>query len=167
MSVTYHIVVLGIVGSLGLAGCDNSTSSNSQPQASQSASTETGAPPRNQDIQQILRGGRLYQQHCAACHGKLAQGTENWRQRDEEGKFPPPPLNGTAHTWHHPTEQLVDVIKKGTVRIGGNMPAWKEVLSDQDIDDVLAWIKAQWPDEIYAEWYRIDQRAREDRQQAR
>ncbi|WP_166668754.1 c-type cytochrome [Thiohalophilus thiocyanatoxydans] len=160
MPAIYTIVVLGIVVSLGLAGCDNSASSNSQPQATQSASTEADIPPRNQDMQQILRGGRIYQQNCATCHGKLAQGAENWRQRDEEGKFPPPPLDGSAHTWHHPTAQLIEVIKNGTLDRGGNMPAWKDQLSEQDIVDVLAWIKAQWPDEIYARWYRNDQRAK-------
>lgn len=167
MSMKYNIMVLGIVGSLGLAGCDNSVDSDNPPKASRPASGEVDIPLRSSDMQQILRGGRLYQQNCAACHGKLAQGTKDWRQRDKDGKFPPPPLNGTAHTWHHPTEQLVDVIKNGTIRLGGNMPAWKNVLSEQDIADVLAWIKAQWPDEIYAEWYRIDQRARENRQQSR
>jgi len=160
MPTTRNIVVLGLVGSLGLAGCDDPVSSNSQPQAGQSASTEIEAPPRNQDMQQILRGGRLYQQHCAACHGPLAQGAANWRQRDEEGKFPPPPLDGSAHTWHHPTAQLTGIIKNGTLDRGGNMPAWKDQLDDQDITDVLAWIKAQWPDEIYAQWYRNDQRAK-------
>lgn len=160
MSAIFNIMVLGIIGSLWLVGCDNSINSNSQPQTDQSAATKTGAPPRNQDMQQILRGGRLYQQHCATCHGKLAQGTSNWRQRDGEGKFPPPPLDGSAHTWHHPTGQLVEIIKNGTLDRGGNMPAWKEVLSERDIEDVLAWIKAQWPDEIYAEWRKIDQRAK-------
>ncbi|MGM0678517.1 MAG: c-type cytochrome [Pseudomonadota bacterium] len=159
MSAIYNIVVIGIIGSLGLTGCDNPGSTNNQSQASQSASTKDTVPPRNEDMQQILRGGRLYQQNCAVCHGRLAQGTSNWRQRDEEGKFPPPPLDGSAHTWHHPTAQLIEIIENGTLDRGGNMPAWKDVLSKRDIKDVLAWIKAQWPDEIYARWYRIDQRA--------
>ncbi|MDY6979088.1 MAG: cytochrome c [Pseudomonadota bacterium] len=156
----YNLMVFGIVGSLGLAGCDNSVDSDKSAQVGQSAPGEIAIPPRNQDMQQILRGGRLYQQHCATCHGKLAQGAPNWRQRDEQGKFPPPPLDGSAHTWHHPTAQLTEIIKNGTLDRGGNMPAWKDQLDDQDITDVLAWIKAQWPDEIYARWYRNDQRAK-------
>ncbi len=156
----YNLMVFGIVGSLGLAGCDNAVDSDRSSQAGQSVSGEIAIPPRNQDMQQILRGGRLYQQHCAACHGKLAQGAANWRQRDAQGKFPPPPLDGSAHTWHHPTTQLTEIIKNGTLDRGGNMPAWKDQLDEQDISDVLAWIKAQWPDEIYARWYRNDQRAK-------
>lgn len=160
MPMKYNIMLLGIISSLGLAGCDNAVDPDNPPQAGQQASVEVDIPPRNQNMRQILRGGRLYQQNCATCHGKLAQGAANWRQRDEDGKFPPPPLDGSAHTWHHSTAQLIDVIKNGTLDRGGNMPAWKDQLDDQDIMDVLAWIKAQWPDEIYAQWYRNDQRAK-------
>lgn len=160
MPMKYNIMVFAIVSSLGLAGCDNSVDADKSLPVGQSASGGVDMPPRNQNMQQILRGGRLYQQHCATCHGKLAQGTANWRQRDEEGKFPPPPLDGSAHTWHHSTEQLTGIIKNGTLDRGGNMPAWKDRLDDQDIADVLAWIKAQWPDEIYAQWYHNDQRAK-------
>jgi mono/diheme cytochrome c family protein len=128
-------------------------------QAEQATGQSKASPERHQDIRQILRGGRIYQQNCAVCHGKLGQGADNWRQRDAQGRFPPPPLDGTGHTWHHPTRQLVEIIKNGTADLGGNMPAWEEKLSDQDIHDVLAWITAQWPDEIYAEWQKVNQRA--------
>lgn len=152
-----RLTILILMAGFMLTACDPSAAENPDKGSDSTA-------PRNQDIQQILRGGRIYQQNCAVCHGKLAQGAENWRQRDAQGKFPPPPLNGTAHTWHHPTAQLVDVIKNGTIRLGGNMPPWKDKLSDQDIEDVLAWITAQWPDEIYAEWYRLDQQAKANKQ---
>jgi len=103
------------------------------------------------------RGLKLYQKNCASCHGKNAEGTPDWRKTEDDGMFPPPPLNGTGHTWHHPTKVLVNLIKNGTAKIGGKMPAWKDKLSDQEINDILAWIKAQWPDEIYAAWYTNDQ----------
>ena len=103
------------------------------------------------------RGLKLYQKNCASCHGKNAEGTPDWRKTEDDGMFPPPPLNGTGHTWHHPTKVLVNLIKDGTAKIGGKMPAWKDKLSDQEINDILTWIKAQWPDEIYAAWYTNDQ----------
>jgi mono/diheme cytochrome c family protein len=103
------------------------------------------------------RGLKLYQKNCASCHGKNAEGTPDWRKTESDGMFPPPPLNGTGHTWHHPTKVLVNLIKDGTAKIGGKMPAWKDKLSDQEINDILTWIKAQWPDEIYAAWYTNDQ----------
>ena len=99
------------------------------------------------------KGQKLFQQNCAVCHGKQGEGAPNWRQMDGDGKFPAPPLNGTGHTWHHSTSVLTQIIKDGTGKLGGNMPAWKDKLNDKDIESILTWIKAQWPDEIYQAWY--------------
>jgi len=108
---------------------------------------------REVNLWAFSRGQKLYQQNCAKCHGKNAEGNKNWRSTGANGKYPAPPLNGTAHTWHHSTTVLVNTIKNGTAKIGGEMPAWKDRLSDQEINDILTWVKAQWPDEIYAAWY--------------
>lgn len=99
------------------------------------------------------RGQRLFQQNCAVCHGKQGEGAPNWRKPDKYGKNPAPPLNGTGHTWHHSMKALKIVINKGTGKIGGNMPAWKDKLSKSEITLILTWITAQWPDEIYTAWY--------------
>lgn len=116
--------------------------------------TETRTIKREVNVKAFSRGQKLFQKNCAVCHGKHAEGTKNWRSSDEDGTFPPPPLNGTAHTWHHSTSVLVDTIKNGTAKIGGSMPAWKDKLTDNEILDILVWVKAQWPDEIYAVWYK-------------
>ncbi len=108
---------------------------------------------RNVNPVQFSQGQKLYQANCAQCHGKYAQGAKDWRQPDENGQNPAPPLNGTGHTWHHSSKALTNVIKNGTAKIGGNMPAWKDKLSDREIKLVLTWITAQWPDEIYTAWY--------------
>ena len=120
-------------------------------------STAVKKVKREVDPVEYTRGARLYQLNCASCHGKNAEGTPDWRKTEDDGMFPPPPLNGTGHTWHHPTKVLVNLIKNGTARIGGKMPAWKDKLSDQEIKAILTWIKAQWPDEIYAAWYTNNQ----------
>lgn len=112
---------------------------------------------RDVNFLEFSRGLKLYQKNCASCHGKNAEGTPDWRKTGSDGMFPPPPLNGTGHTWHHPTKVLVNLIKNGTAKIGGTMPAWKDKLSDQEINDILTWIKAQWSDEIYAAWYTNNQ----------
>jgi len=84
-----------------------------------------GAENRGYDTALLEQGKAVFQTNCAVCHGDNAQGTvSNWQQRDENGKLPPPPLNGTAHTWHHPIGGLAHTIKKGTLSIGGSMPAW-------------------------------------------
>lgn len=158
-NVGYGLITLA---SLVLSACGEQQSEQINTGAESQLSVNKTIPVRNQDFAQIMRGARLFQDNCAQCHGKLGQGAPNWRQRDVDGKFPPPPLNGTGHTWHHPTTALVMTIKHGTIRLGGNMPPWKDTLDDAQIMDILAWIQAQWPDEIYAAWHEIDQRSRTD-----
>lgn len=99
------------------------------------------------------QGQKLYQLNCAQCHGRQGEGAQNWRVPDKDGKNPAPPLNGAGHTWHHSTKALTSVIKNGTGKIGGNMPAWKDKLSNHEITLILTWITSQWPDEIYTAWY--------------
>lgn len=101
------------------------------------------------------QGKKLFFKNCASCHGQNAEGDKNWRKLGKDRKFPPPPLNGTGHAWHHSTEVLVDIIKNGTINDGGNMPAWKNKLSDLEIEAVLAYLKSHWPDEIYKTWYDV------------
>jgi len=113
-------------------------------------------PERVEDFARVSRGGRLYQQNCAECHGNAAQGGANWRQRDADGMFPPPPLNGTGHAWHHPRRMLHHVIANGSPGGQGNMPAWRDKLSDEEIDDIIAWFQSKWPDPVYAAWQRMD-----------
>lgn len=109
----------------------------------------------------VTKGGKLYQQNCAGCHFVEAQGTATWRQRDADGKFPPPPLNGTGHTWHHPKTVLINLISDGTTSRGGNMPAWGDKLSKQDIQAILVWLQSKWPEKTYQTWLEIDQRSRQ------
>lgn len=118
-------------------------------------SFSVAAYAQERDINYIeyTKGQRLFQTNCAVCHGKQGEGAPNWRKPDENGKNPAPPLNGSGHTWHHSHKALANVIRNGTGKIGGNMPAWKDKLSAQEINDILTWAKAQWPDEIYSAWY--------------
>ncbi len=101
----------------------------------------------------LNKGKKLFQTNCAVCHGQNAQGTvKEWQIPDENGKYPPPPLNGTAHTWHHSIDALGHTIRNGTVRMGGTMPGWKDTLAEEDIFAVIMWLSSLWPDEIYAAW---------------
>lgn len=95
----------------------------------------------------------MFLKNCASCHGNHAEGTKNWRKLNKDGKYPPPPLNGTAHAWHHSLKVLGDIIKDGTTDIGGDMPAWKDKLSEEEVENILVFIQALWADEIYAVWY--------------
>jgi mono/diheme cytochrome c family protein len=97
----------------------------------------------------LALGEKVYQLHCATCHGQQAEGDPNWRQMGEDGRFPPPPLNGSGHAWHHPTPVLVNVIKSGSPDGQGNMPAWGDTLSDDEILAVIDWFKSLWPQPAY------------------
>jgi mono/diheme cytochrome c family protein len=124
------------------------------------AAEKAPAVKRSVDRAVLARGGDLYLQRCAACHGNRAQGAPNWDKPGREGKYPPPPLDGSAHAWHHPTTQLKQTILEGTLKLGGNMPAWKGRLSEADTEAVIAWFQSTWPDQIYQAWADIDRRAR-------
>jgi mono/diheme cytochrome c family protein len=87
---------------------------------------------------QVERGAEVFVQHCAECHGANAEATPNWRQQTPDGKYPPPPLNGTAHAWHHPLDVLRRQIRLGGVPLGGSMPAFEDKLSAADIDAAIA-----------------------------
>jgi mono/diheme cytochrome c family protein len=105
------------------------------------------------DPQILAEGRRVFQQHCAVCHGSEAQGlVEDWKKPGADGKYPPPPLNGTAHAWHHPLSQLTRVVKDGTAKLGGNMPGWGGTLSDAQIENSLHYVISLWSEEIFRGW---------------
>ncbi|UJP04670.1 MAG: cytochrome c [Nitrosomonas sp.] len=114
----------------------------------------TGLIKRNLDLGQVKRGFTVYQANCTGCHGLNGEATPDWRKPNPDGKYPPPPLDSSAHAWHHSTEVLKKTILKGTPPEIGSMPAWEGKLTEQEVDDVVVWIKSLWSDEIYDLWYR-------------
>ncbi len=133
---------------LSLAACSEAESPNP------SAAGPSSAPPPVS----LETGERLFRQHCATCHGENAQGDPNWRKRRPDGSFPPPPLNGTGHAWHHSMDVLKATIRDGTGRLGGTMPAWGDKLSETEIEAIIRWFQSKWPPEIYARWQELDRR---------
>ncbi|MCQ9617314.1 cytochrome c [Paenalcaligenes niemegkensis] len=102
-----------------------------------------------------MQGRAIYANNCAACHGESLQGQPNWRDRMPNGRLPAPPHDKTGHTWHHPDAMLVDMVKNGLVSGStappgyvSDMPAYRDILSDQEIIAVLAYIKSNWPPKV-------------------
>jgi len=102
--------------------------------------------------EQVVQGKQLFAANCASCHGKNAESVPDWRKRDANGNYVPPPLNGTAHAWHHSLKILRQTIRKGGKPVGGVMPAFEDKLSDDQIDAIIAWFQSLWTDEIYSMW---------------
>lgn len=107
------------------------------------------------DSESVASGKQVYAAQCASCHGANLEGEENWREPDSSGLIKAPPHDETGHTWHHDDLYLVESIKKGGARLAANvgtsaMPAYEDILSEQEIAAVLAYIKSTWPADILA-----------------
>lgn len=107
---------------------------------------------------QVVQGEALFSNHCAVCHGEEAEGTESWRVRDGAGNYPPPPLNGSAHAWHHPLAVLEMTIRDGGVALGGVMPGFGETLDRSERLATIAFFQSYWSDEVYARWVETNRR---------
>jgi mono/diheme cytochrome c family protein len=110
--------------------------------------------------EQVTNGRQLFAQYCSVCHGENAEATEQWKTPDSNGNYPPPPLNGSAHAWHHPLSVLDQVIRDGGEPVGGVMPAWGAVLNAQQRLDIIAGFQDYWSDEIYDIWLVRERSAR-------
>ena len=106
-----------------------------------------------EDAERVAEGRALYAENCASCHGADLEGQPDWRSPDAEGYLPAPPHDESGHTWHHPDPLLVRIVTEGTEAVVGgdyrsNMIGYGDILTDNEILNVLAYIKSTWPDEI-------------------
>ncbi len=90
-------------------------------------------------------GKALYQKYCVSCHGPNGQGEFNWMNRDRGA----PPLDSSAHAWHHEDAQLVSFILDKPAP-DSRMPPWRGILSRDDAIDIVAYIKTLWSPFIVA-----------------
>jgi len=140
------VVLIGaLVISLFLASCDNDKKT-----ANKSGERVEG---RWYTTAQLIRGKQVFKNNCAVCHGDKGQSlVDDWKKPLADGSYPAPPLNGTAHSWHHSMEILLRTINKGGVLLGGTMPAFNDKLSENEKEAVLAHVMSFWSNGIYAEW---------------
>lgn len=109
------------------------------------------------DNRDLAKGQTLYAEHCASCHGANLEGQPNWRRPDENGILPAPPHDEKGHTWHHDNQLLFDYTKQGGAKalaargvtgFTSGMPGFDETLTDEEIWDILAYIRSTWPHRI-------------------
>lgn len=103
------------------------------------ASTETA--PQRRDAGSLERGARLYDQRCAYCHGDAGQGVP--------GAFPP--LAGNRAVNLETPVNLIQLVRQGGYlpATAGNprpfgMPPFGHVLDDNEIADVLTYVRSAW-----------------------
>jgi mono/diheme cytochrome c family protein len=133
------------------------------PSASKAAANNGLPPPL--PAEQISHGKAVYDLHCASCHGADMAGESNWKQQNEDGSFRAPPHTADGHTWHHADSVLLEAIREGGARfegagIGGSsaMPAFARILTEEEIDAVLTYIKSTWPADVRAlQWQQTRQ----------
>lgn len=105
------------------------------------------------DPQLVAQGQLVYRAQCASCHGANLEGQLNWQQPLPSGLMPAPPHDATGHTWHHSDESLFTTVKYGGQATSppgyrNAMPGFGNLLSDNEIWAVLAYIKSTWPVEL-------------------
>ena len=103
------------------------------------APTET--PPQRRDAGALERGARIYDQRCAYCHGDAGQGIP--------GAYPP--LAGNRAVNLETSVNLIQMVRQGGFlpATAGNprpfgMPPFGHVLDDNEIADVLTYVRGAW-----------------------
>ncbi len=83
------------------------------------------------------RGEGLFVKHCAGCHGPKGRGAAKTFMPHVDT------LTKKGYIDLLPDEYIVTVIAEGGPVVGksGYMPAWSSVLSDQDIEDIVMFIR--------------------------
>jgi len=102
---------------------------------------EAPGPPVTMSTQMAERGAKLYEQHCAQCHGPQGEGIA--------GAYPA--LAGNRAVTMPVTANLVQIVLNGgfAPATAGNprpfgMPPYATVLSDADVAAVLSHIRGAW-----------------------
>lgn len=101
-----------------------------------------GAPPATAESEGKVvpgdaeKGKQIFQTYCASCHGKLGAG-----DGPAAAALTPKPAN-LAQT-KLSNQEIFKIIKEGGAAVGRSplMAAWGGTLSDQQIEDIIAFIR--------------------------
>jgi mono/diheme cytochrome c family protein len=125
------------------------------------------SPADPDDARKVARGKAIYELHYASCHGGRLEGQGNWQTKLPTGRMPAPPHDASGHTWHHSDAVLFGITKYGLVpgkyappSYQSDMPGFGQMLFDDEIWDVLAYIKSHWAPEIREAQRTVNARSR-------
>ncbi|MCG7628601.1 cytochrome c [Epibacterium sp. MM17-32] len=109
------------------------------------------------DDRDLTNGQTFYAEQCASCHGVNLEGQPDWQTPDDNGILPAPPHDETGHTWHHDNQLLFEytllggeaaLAARGVDGFTSGMPGFGGTLSDDEIWDILAFIRSTWPERV-------------------
>ncbi len=125
--VTTAIALLAISCSQANTSVNSNSSSitNTQP----TPATPAAAPD------ELAAARANFAKHCAVCHGDNAEG----KTVTVEGRKLKAPSLRSGHALHHPDANFVKQVTSG----GEGMPAFKEKLTPQEINDLVRFIRKE------------------------
>jgi mono/diheme cytochrome c family protein len=133
--VAYVLAVAALTHAL-VVGCGgnqeggNQAASSPPPTTTSQPATDTGAVAADP----VAHGQQVYVARCVLCHGPEGKG-----DGPASAALNPKPRNHTdsAYMNSRTDEELLAVIHDGK----GAMPAWKSVLTEQEMQDVLKYVR--------------------------
>jgi cbb3-type cytochrome c oxidase subunit III len=93
----------------------------------------TSGSTNHAEARTVADGNALYTAKCATCHGKDGRGIPNWRSKGQ------PDFTDAKWQKSRTDAQISDATKNGK---GKYMPAFKAKMSDEEINAVVARIRA-------------------------
>ena len=143
------LFAIGLTALLALSACAKSSDSSSEASSAPAASAAESAAPEasaEESAAPAASGGAsagqtVYTANCASCHQANGQGLT--------GSFPP--LAGNPVVTGDP-KAVIHIVKyglTGKVAVAGQsfngvMPPWGTQLSDQQIADVVTFVRSSW-----------------------
>lgn len=154
--------ILVLAGLLLLGSCQQDPSESPYKAGSVESASVSGPESGGADSSrwyssdQVDLGAQVFADNCSDCHGVGAQGRyEDWKKKLSDGSFPPPPLNGDAHAWHHSLSVLLGFINQGGVPLGGTMPGFADSLIEAEKLAVIAFFQNFWSTQTYDNWLQM------------
>ena len=129
------LIALFTMANALLSGCGGNKTEQAPQTASSTPTTTTDTSASSGAVAGVVDGAKIYAEKCSVCHGAGGKGDGpggaalNPKPRDH--------TNG-AYMNARTDDQLLEFIRNGK----GNMPAWKTVLSDEEIHAVLKHVRS-------------------------
>jgi mono/diheme cytochrome c family protein len=127
MMVRLLVLSLLVLLALSAAGCTSTTKTTN-------GNTSTPAPTATPTPDAFAASRSVYMKNCKECHGEKGDGGP---VKLEDGTKLKVPSLREGHALRHPDSDFLKQITKG----GDGMPAFKDKLKPEEIDDLIRYIR--------------------------